>query len=334
MNRIYKKWIGGILAGILVISSLTGCRIGNTELVLIQKKTDKKTIFSVNDTKCSIIEAKLYLCNYKNLYGNPFDIDLWENEENGRLEAYVKDVTVSELSRIVCMDLLAEKQNVSLTSEEKKLAEKAAEEYYKTLTSDEIEFIGLTESKLEEFYEHYALAVKLYNTLTVGVDEEVSDDEARVITIQEIYVTSEEKKDEIVKLLDAKELFSIVASTYTELSVVERNVGRGELPLEVEKVAFELNNGAQSSAIEAEDGYYFVYCVNKYDEALTEANKSVILERREKEQFNDLYDAFTAGAEFQFNDELWDSIEIDITKDYKTNSFFTTYDKIFGKTEE
>lgn len=329
-----KRGFSFFLVSILLVSLLTGCRIGDTEIVLIKKRTDQKTVFSVNSTKCSVIEAKLYLCNYKNLYGNPFDIDLWENDDKGYLLSYVKDVTISELSRIICMDLLANRQDVSLSSEEKDLAKNAAKEYYESLTKDEIEFMGITESKLVEFYEHYALAVKLYHTLTIGVDEEVSDDEARVITIQQIYVSSEEKKNTIETLLEQKEVFSIIASTYTESKVVERNVGRGELPEEVEKVAFDLNNGAHSGAISVEDGYYFVYCVNKFNEELTEENKANILQKREKEQFNDKYDAFVHEAEFQFNDELWDSISFDPEKDYTTNSFFDTYEKYFGKTEE
>lgn len=333
MNKWLKKQLCFILCIALVGTSLAGCRIGNTEYVLFQKKVNKKTVFSVNDTKCSIIEAKLYLCNYKNLYGNPFEIDLWEDESISSLEKYVKDVTISELSKIVCMDLLAERQGVSLTSEEKKLVREAATEYYDSLTEKEKDYIDISESKLEEFYEHYALAVKLYQTLTVGVDEEVSDDEARVISIQQIYVTSEEKKDKIVSMLEAGDLFSIVASTYNELGSVEINVGRGELPKPVEDVAFELDNGSYSDAIAVDDAYYFVYCVNKYDAELTEANKGNIIIQREKEQFNDVYDAFVGEAEFQFNTELWDSISVGIDEEFQTDSFFSTYEKYFGKVE-
>ena len=332
-----KKWITRqaclSVVIVLLIPCLMGCRIGNTDYVLIQKKVNKKTVFSVNDYKCSIIEAKLYLCNYKNLYGNPFGIDLWEEDTSGNLEGYVKDVAISELSRIICMDLLAEEQGVSLSGSEKELAKTTARDYFSTLSEEEIEYIGLTESKLTEFYEHYALAVKLYNTLTVGVDEEVSDDEARVINIQQIFVSTEEKKEAVAKLLEKGDPFSIVASTYSELATVERNAGRGELPQEVEDVAFELDNGKYSDAIAVEDGFYFIYCVNKYDAELTEANKGNILIQREKEQFNDVYDAFIEEAEFQFNNELWDSVVVDTGEGFQTDSFFFTYEKYFGKVE-
>ena len=54
-------------------------------------------------------------------------MDLWEKDFDGdeRLESYIKDVAINELSRIVCMDLLAEEQGF-LSEEEIDLANQAA----------------------------------------------------------------------------------------------------------------------------------------------------------------------------------------------------------------
>lgn len=333
MKYKLRRTIGRLLCVVFVTCNLAGCRIGDTEYVFFQKKVNKKIVFSVNDSKCSINEAKLYLCNYKNLYGNPFGIDLWE-QEDASLENYVKDVAVSQLSKIFCMDLLAQQQGISLDAKEQELIDQATREYYDSLSEAEIDYMDLSVERLKEYYEHYALAVKLYKTLTVGVDEEVSDDEARVITIMQIFVSTEEKRLKVEEMLAAGDVFSIVASTYNELDTVEINVGRKELPMEVEAVAFELDNDTYSEAIAVENGYYFVYCINKYNEELTEANKGNILIQREKEQFNDLYDAFVESAEFQFNYELWDTTEVGTGKDFDTDEFFTIYEKYFGKVEE
>ncbi len=40
-------------------------------------------------------------------------------------------------------------------------------------------------------YEHYALAEKVYKQLMSGVDENVSEDEARIMEANVIYVTDE-----------------------------------------------------------------------------------------------------------------------------------------------
>ena len=86
-----------------------------------------KNVFQINDEKYPEEIAKLYLCNYRNLYGKTNGLDLWQGEDTASLESYVKDVTIQELSQIVCMDLLAKEQEITLTQEEKEKTGKAAE---------------------------------------------------------------------------------------------------------------------------------------------------------------------------------------------------------------
>ena len=45
-------------------------------------------------------------------------------------------------------------------------------------------------------------------------------------------------------------------------------------------MAFQLDDNAVSGMIAAGNGYYFIKCLNKYNEELTEANKSNIVEKR------------------------------------------------------
>ena len=86
-------------------------------------------------------------------------------------------------------------------------------------------------------YSNYALAEKLYNTLTQGVEAEVSDDDARVIKVQQIFVSSLNNANVLDKKIKNGEDFSSIASSYNESEVFEANVARGEYPKEVEEVA-------------------------------------------------------------------------------------------------
>ena len=92
-----KRTIISVAAALMAAVMLTGCQIGNTEIVFDVKHTNKHVAFAVNGTECSMKEAKLYLCNYKNLYGNEYGVNLWDYDfgENS-LDEYVKDVTVDE----------------------------------------------------------------------------------------------------------------------------------------------------------------------------------------------------------------------------------------------
>ena len=183
-----KRWrLAGIfLMAALTVPSLGGCKVGNTQIRLSSGQLrNHNAIVRINDHKYDIRYAKLYLCNYRNLYGKAYGTDLWESYD-ADLEQYVKDVTIQELTHIACMDILAENQDMHLSEQEKKQAARAAKEYYQSLTEEEKTFIGLYEREIRTAYEEYALAEKLYHALTQGTDEEVSDDEARVVRVQQI----------------------------------------------------------------------------------------------------------------------------------------------------
>lgn len=329
-----RKFITLFLAVTLFSTTLTGCTIGNTEIVLNTNYVGRNHVFSINGSKCTKDEARLYLCNYQNIYGYEYGLNLWEYdysqmEEGTTLEDYVKDVTLAELANIMCMEQLAEQQGLTLTKEELEKVAEAADEYYESLSREEISYIGLDKNELKGFYEKYAIAKKLYNTLTQGINEEVSDDEARVIRIQQIYVKSEETATLVQQKLANGESFTNLASNYNEADVIEKNLARGVYPEAVDDVAFHLDNNEESGMIATEDGYYFIKCLNKYDEELTEANKENIIVKRRKEQFDDKFIEFVDNSQFELNEKVWEDIKVDTSGNITTNSFFEIYDKYF-----
>ena len=103
MRRKFYRLIALCLATGLAAVSLTGCKVGNTQIRLESSGlANHKSVFVINDYKCSLKMAKLYLSNYRNLYGSAYGMDLWQYDfGDASLEDYVKDVTLQELSRIV-----------------------------------------------------------------------------------------------------------------------------------------------------------------------------------------------------------------------------------------
>lgn len=329
-----RKLVTLFMAVALLCNTLTGCTIGNTEFVWNTNTVGRNHVFSINGNRCTKEEARLYLCNFQNIYGHEYGVNLWEYDytqvEDGKtLADYVKAVTLSELSNIMCMQQMAQQQELVLTDEEKQRVSQATDEYYESLSKEEIEYIGLDKLKLKSYYEKYALAKKLYMNLTQGINEEVSDDEARVIRIQQIYVKSEEAAKQVEQKLAKGEKFDSLASNYNEAGIIETNLARGEYPKEVDEVAFRLDDGEESGMITTDKGYYFIKCLNKFDAELTEANKENIIVKRRKEQFEDKFTGFIEESKFELNEEVWDSIEIDTSGTIKTDSFFAIYDKYF-----
>ena len=143
----------------------------------------------------------------------------------------------------------------------------------------------------------------------------------------QIYVTDETKAAEVSSKLKNGDDFASVANNYNQLSSIQVTVSRDELPVEVEKVAFDLDNGEISDEIPVDHGYYFIKCLNKYDEELTEANKSNIVEKREKEAFDDIYNEYVSGLSSYLNQNLWDELELDTDAAIATDSFFEVFEK-------
>lgn len=316
----------GVVLGLVTL--LCGCQIGDTQFVFQKNTANKKEVFTLNGEACSLTEAKLYLSNYRNIYGNAYGIELWGydfGEES--LEEYIKEVTIDELTRIACMEQIAKSQELELTEEEEKKIKEMAEIYYDSLSEEEISYIGVSKKNIESYYESYALAQKLYDSLTQNINIEVSDDEARVIRIQQIYVTNANNASAVNQKLTNGEDFAAVASNYNEAAVVETTVARGTLPEAVEEIAFNLDNDAVSGMIESDGGYYFIKCLNKFEEELTEANKANIIVKREKAQFEDAYLDFTEKAEYDLNEELWESVAIAEEETITTDSFFEVFEE-------
>lgn len=316
-----------LLAGVLAVSVFfAGCSIGGKEIV-VTSGVGSKDVFKIGGNSCNQTEAKVYLANYQNIYGKSYGIDLWEQGfQKKKLKQYVKEVALSEMTKIICMDLLAEDQGIALTTEEKARIKDAAAKYYESLNEAELTYTGASQSDIESMYEDYALANKVYQSLTQSVDEEVSDDEARIMEAMQIYVKTQDKAEEVSAKLAAGEDFAAVASNYNQKPVIEITFGRGDLPEEVEKAAFELDDGAVSDCIQTDDGFYFIKCINKFNEELTDANKSNIVDAREKAAFDDVYEEFVSTLASNLNESVWENIPLVTDGSISTDSFFEIID--------
>ena len=77
--------------------------------------------------------------------------------------------------------------------------------------------------------------------------------------------------------------------------------------------------------------YYFIYCVNKFNEELTDANKVKIVQKREKAAFGDVYDAYNRTISKKMYQGNWDSIQAKRSEEMPTDSFFAVYQEYCGE---
>ena len=96
MKRKFTR-VAAVLCGMSLL--LTGCRIGNKNIVVSNILNDRQ-VFKIEGTVCSLKEARVYLTNYQNIYGTAYGVDLWKHDfGDDSLVKYIKAVTMEELTR-------------------------------------------------------------------------------------------------------------------------------------------------------------------------------------------------------------------------------------------
>ena len=112
MKKKMRKKVAVLLTAAFISSfGTTGCDFGENKEVKITSEWKEDEVFRIHNRSCSLSEARIFLTNYQNIYGKVYDINLWEHDfgENS-LEQYVKDLTISQLARIISMNFLAQEQ--------------------------------------------------------------------------------------------------------------------------------------------------------------------------------------------------------------------------------
>ena len=211
--------------------------------------------------------------------------------------------------------------------------------------------MGVRASTIEQLYREYALADKVYRYIIQDVNPEISDDEARTITIQHILIRSgtmddggnrvpysdELKREAYGKALEIRRMaaedgedFLDLASRYSEDSVITYSFGKGEMEAAFEEAAFSLETEEVSEVIETEAGYHIIKCISTFDREETDANKVKIVEQRREEAFGQEYDAYVETLTRNLNEELWETVNFIYDEDVKTQNFFEVYEEYFG----
>lgn len=355
MKYFHKKYIVKLSVLLLaVIFSTTGCKInlkehGNTKIVLTTG-FDKDEIFRIDKTSCKLPEAMVYLTNSKNQYEQALGSQIWKTSYEGEtLEENVKELVLARIARIKAMNLLAEKYGISLSEEETGRAALAAAQYYESLSDKERELLDVDEKLLCTMYEEYALAGKVYDYLIADINPEISDDEARIITVQHILIKtyslneagehvpySDEAKREayrkareaLRKIQDGEDFTGLIAE-YSEDSNSSYSFGKGTMDAAFEDAAFNLGTDEISDIVETEHGYHIIKCISTFDRDETDRNKVRIVEQRRKEVFNEEYSGFVEGLARSLNEKLWETVGFIDDAEVTTSSFFEVFQEVF-----
>lgn len=347
-NRIIFRRTGILLLCLfLVCGCLSACGDGSGVQIVFTTGFGKDEVFRIGDTGCTRAELMVYLTTTQNRYESVYGAEIWNVAgDETTLEENVKETVLARIAQIKTMCLLAESKGVSLEESERRLVLQAAEDYYASLNETEIELIGVTEDTVRRLYTEYALANKVYQYIIQDINPEISDDEARTITVQHILLRTwttdgsgarvpygeDVKRSVYEKALEIRRQaaegeqdFLDLASRYSEDTSITYNFRKGEMDETFEETAFSLETDEISQVIETETGYHIIKCISTFDREQTELNKLEIVEERRREVFGEEYDAFADTLVRQLNKKLWAEIALIHDERVSTMDFFEIY---------
>lgn len=312
----------------------------------------KDEVFRIETMSCMLPEVMVYLTNTQDQYENAFGSQIWQtNLGDVSLEDNIKETVLAQLAQIKTMNLLAQRHGVQLDEEELALTEEAADTYYSSLNQTEREVMQVDREVIARLYAEFALANKVYEYIIKDINPEISDDEARTITVQHILIrtyvqdgtgkkiefSDKDKKEAYERAAEILALareegadFEDLVLNYSEGDKGNYSFGKGETDPAFEEAAFNLGKGEISDIIETRYGYHIIKCINTFNREETDANKIKIVEKRKEEVFGQEYDAFVSTLTRTINQSLWDSISFSINEEVTTCDFFDIYNQYFS----
>ncbi|MCR5488073.1 MAG: peptidylprolyl isomerase [Lachnospiraceae bacterium] len=341
-----------ILILILALILLSGCAQDGKRYVLTSG-FEEDEVFFVEDVKCRLPEARVYIQTFLKRYEDAYGPEIWEKKIDGKsLAERIKKDTLSCIARLKVIHLLASDMGISLSEKEEAQCISAAKQYMDCLSESDLQYLGLTEEITTDMYREYALAEKVYNNITEGIEPEISDDEARTVLVRQIECrilhndplgrdkeySQEQRMDAYARIhelsdrIEAGEDFDSLADRYNEGSEDTCSIGKdSNLSSSLKEAAFSLAKGQVSGVIETEDGFFLLKCISTLDREETDANKIRILEDKKNEAFAGDYDEFRKTVYSGLNEAMWDRLEARPHAISAEEDFFDVYMRLFPK---
>lgn len=343
MKRLTK-----LLFIIVIIFCLSGCGNQDNTKIVFHTGFESNEVFKIDEMICTLPEIMVYLTNIQNEYEEIFSEEIWKKQLGGvTLEENIKDISLARMAQVKVMNLLAKDNEIKLSDEEVLLMEKATAEYYGGQSPEVINEMELTEEIVQQLFIEYATAHKVYDFIIKDINPEISDDEARTITVEHILIKTytingsgekvnylEDSKTEAFERVTAilekateGDDFGQLMEDYNEDVIDTFSFRQGEKEEAFETAAFDLGKDEISGVVETSSGYHIIKCTNTLNREETNANKIEIIEDQKKGIFNEEYSAFVKTLTKKINTELWDSIEFLQSEASSNIDFFRVYEK-------
>lgn len=321
------------MAGVLVMSSMTGCGTVDKNEIVATVGEDQIPYGMAN------FYARKHQAQYETYYAGMMGMtgeEIWQQSAKEKGKTYedtVKEELLLSLENLYLMKQHAGEYEVLVTEDETKKIKEAAKIFDEDNALEEKEAVSGFQQYVEEYLRMLTIQKKMEMKMKTGVNEEVSDEEAaqkRMKYVYRPYTKTDEKgnqvdlrEDERQVLKEEMEAFlaNVNASEEKDLDTLAAEVG-----YKVQQVTFDENTkspdgaliqaadaltaeGDLTGVISSDYGIYVGKVVSFLDREATDAKKAEILEERKQAQIKELLEKWRAETKIEEDIQLWERID-------------------------
>lgn len=326
-----KRLAAVLMAGTLLVSSMTGCGMNKDAAVATMK--DQEVSLGLANFYCKFQQAS-YEDMYKSILGASTEGSIWEKDLSGSgttMADNMKDSVMEELHAMYTLKAHMADYKVELTDEDNKAIDNAVEDFIAANSQEALKEMGADVETVTELLSLYTIQQKMTDAIEAEADTNVSDEEANMRGYSMVTISSTDSTDESgdetedtdeekaqLKSKAEKMQEDLLAEGATLESAAEANgyevktgtYAKDDSTLDdTVKAALDgLKEGETSSMIETESAYYFVRVDKETDEEATEQNRQSIISTRKSDHYNEVLSGWQENDDWKVDDKKLEQI--------------------------
>lgn len=326
-----KRLAAVLMAGTLLVSSMTGCGMNKDAAVATMK--DQEVSLGLANFYCKFQQAS-YEDMYKSILGASTEGSIWEKDLSGSgttMADNMKDSVMEELHAMYTLKAHMADYKVELTDEDNKAIDNAVEDFIAANSQEALKEMGADVETVTELLSLYTIQQKMTDAIEAEADTNVSDEEANMRGYSMVTISSTDSTDESgdetedtdeekaqLKSKAEKMQEDLLAEGATLESAAEANgyevktgtYAKDDSTLDdTVKAALDgLKEGETSSMIETESAYYFVRVDKETDEEATEQNRQSIISTRKNDHYNEVLSGWQENDDWKVDDKKLEQI--------------------------
>ncbi len=322
-----KRALVFALAGVLAVSSLTGCGSSFDGDAVAIKVGDAEVTADVANFYARYTQAQ-----YETYYGAYLGEEMWSSDasEGVDYEEFVKSGLQESLETMILSEQHMDEYNVVLTDEEKEIVAKAVKEFSEANTLDNKEYVSGDDETVERVMTLLAIQKKVQNAISKGADTEVSDDEAAQKSMQYVrfaFIKTDEEGESVTLTDDEKAAIQKDAESFAKEAkeaedfaklAEEKEVTAETATFDAESTTFDtavietadkMKKNEVSDVIVTDNACYVLKLTSLMDRQATEDKKEQIVSERQSELYSEVTAQWIEEADIEVNEEVWESID-------------------------